>query len=104
RFWSAWGLANTEIAQAAAFVGATFTVGVVAISGVALLLEPQDTLALISIPDALARAVGLLLLMAIAVYLLWSVARRGQPMRMGSWEFPVPSPGLTVAQVVLATA
>ncbi len=104
RFWNAWGLANAEIAQAAAFVGATFTIGVVSISGVALLLEPRDTLALLRLPDALARSAGLLLLLAVATYLLWSLVRRGQPMRIGSWEFPVPSPRLTVAQVALATA
>ncbi len=104
RFWSAWGLANAEIAQAAAFVGATFTVGVITISGAALLLEPEDTLALLRLPDALARTAGLVLLLAVAVYLLWSFVRRGQPMRIRNWEFPVPSPQLTIAQVILATA
>lgn len=104
RFWSAWGLANAEIAQAAAFVGSTFTVGVMSISGAALLLEPSRTLALLRLPSLLARALGLLLLLVVASYLAWSLARRGQPVRVRAWEFPVPSPGLTAAQVLLATA
>lgn len=103
RFWSAWGLGNGEIAQAAGFVGATFTVGVITISGIALLLEPAQTLALLRLPDLLARATGMLLLVVVAAYLLWSVARRGQPVRIRSWEFPVPSPRLTAAQVLLAS-
>lgn len=104
RFWSAWGLANTEIAQAAGFVGATFTVGVITISGIALLLEPAQSLALLHLPDPLARTVGLLLLLLVAAYLVWSLVRRGEPVRLRAWEFPVPSPQLTTAQVLLASA
>src|SRR5690349_188630 len=33
RFWSAWGLSSAEIARAAAFSGATFTLGVAFMSG-----------------------------------------------------------------------
>ena len=41
RFWSAWGLSATEIAQAASFAGLTFVLGVVAICGAVFLLEPE---------------------------------------------------------------
>lgn len=102
RFWSAWGLGNGDIAHAAGFVAATFTVGVVSISGVALLLEPTDTLALLHLPGTLTRLVGLLLVSLVAAYLLWSTFRRGQPIRLRGWELPVPSPGLALAQVGVA--
>ncbi len=102
RFWSAWGLSTTEIAQAAGFVGATFTVGVVAVCGAALLLEPNSTLAVLHLPPALARGAGLLLVALVATYVGWSVARSGRPIRVRGWEFPVPRPALALAQVGLA--
>ncbi len=37
RLWSAWGLETPEIARAAAFAGATFTFGVVLLTGIAAL-------------------------------------------------------------------
>ena len=103
RFWSAWGLANTEIAQAASFVGATFTIGMLTISGLALLLEPRETLALLHLPGAAARVIGILLLALVSAYVWWSIARAGAPIRLRDWELPVPSVRLALAQVVVAS-
>src|SRR5262245_56798476 len=103
RFWSAWGLTSEAIARAVSFVGATFTLGIVALSGLALVLEPDTTLAVIPFPDWLSRAIGVLLLLSVAAYLAWSMTRRA-PMRIRGWEFPVPTPPLALAQVIIATA
>lgn len=103
RFWSAWGLGNGDIAHAAGFVSATFTVGVVSICGLALLLEPSATLTALHLPGALTRATGLVLISLVVAYLLWSVFRRGQPIRFRSWALPVPSPSLALAQVGVAS-
>ena len=103
RFWSTWGLGNAEIAQAASFVGATFTIGMLTISGIALLLEPRETLALLHLPGAVARVIGGTLLALVAAYVWWSSARAGAPVRLRGWELPVPSLRLAMAQVVVAS-
>jgi phosphatidylglycerol lysyltransferase len=103
RFWSAWGLSPAEIAQAVSFVGATFTLGIVTVSGVALLLEPAGMTASIGLPVPLMRPLGVALLAAVAAWLVWSAARR-EPLRVFGFEFPVPSARLAGAQIVIAAA
>lgn len=100
RFWSAWGLSTAEIAQAASFAGATFTLGVIATAGAAFLLEPASTVGRIPMPLGALRAVGVGCLGIVAAYLVWSATRR-QPLRLGGWEFPVPSPRLALAQLAV---
>ena len=103
RFWSAWGLPADAIARAVSFVGATFTVGVVAISGFALMFEPKATLAAIGLPSFLCRVAGAMLLVAVVGYLVWSVVRQ-EPIRIRVWVMPVPSPKLAMAQVAVGVA
>ncbi len=102
RFWSMWGLSTSDIAGATAFVSATFTVGVAAVCGLALLLEPSSLLTLLHLPEVLARSMGALLLSGVMAYLWWSVARRGQLLSIGRFTLMVPSPQLAGAQVALA--
>ena len=102
RFWSAWGLSTEEMARAAAFVGTTFTVGIITVSGAALLIEPEGTLQLLHLPDVLSRTVGVTLLLISATYIGWSAKRGGTPIRVAGWEFPVPSSTLAVMQIALA--
>src|SRR6266704_5995350 len=46
RFWSAWGLSTSEIAQAVSFAGATFIIGMIAVAGFVFILEPTSTIEL----------------------------------------------------------
>jgi phosphatidylglycerol lysyltransferase len=113
RFWSAWGLSSAEIAQAAAFSGATFTLGVVFMSGLALLLEPAATLARVDLPDPLARSLGVLLTAGVVAYVAWSIARGGERLTLPRWlsersaalgrvEIPVPPASFAITQVGVA--
>lgn len=102
RFWTAWGLSTEDMARAAACVSATFTVGIITVCGGALLIEPEGTLQLLHLPDALARTAGVTLLLITGAYITWAMRSRGAPMRLAGWEFPVPTPPMAVAQVMLA--
>lgn len=102
RFWSAWGLTGAEIGQAAGFVGATFTIGLLATCGLALAVEPPTQLVLLGLPVPVARVVGALLLGAVAAYVGWSARRQGRPLAIGGWRLPVPGPRLALAQLALA--
>lgn len=103
RFWSTWGLSTEAIARAVSFVGATFTIGIVALAGLALVLEPRATLAVILLPTAVSRAIGVTLLLAVAAYLAWTVARP-EPTRVRGWVLPAPAPRIAFAQVGVAIA
>lgn len=101
RFWSMWGLSAQQIAQAAAFVGATFLIGVLGVCGMALALEPDATLAALDIPVALARSAGIVLLCPVAAYIAWAAFRRDRPLAWHSWSIPVPQARIAWAQLLL---
>ena len=103
RFWSSWGLSTSEITQAVSFVGATFTLGIIFLSGAVFLLEPAQTMELIGLPYVVLRTIGALLLALVAAYLVWSAAQR-KPLRVGGWEFPIPTLRLTALQLGIAAA
>ena len=114
RFWTAWGLSTAEIARAASFVGATFTLGILLVSGLALLLEPATELTLLYIPSGIARAVGLALVLLVVLFLAWSVHSGGRSLRLpqilarrlgpaaSDYAFTVPRPALAFGQVAVA--
>jgi len=89
RFWSAWGLSTAEIAQAVSFVGATFVLGMLFLSGAVFLLEPATTMELLGLPYGVLRPIGVVLLGGVATYIERSAAQR-RPLRFGGWEFPIP--------------
>ena len=103
RFWSSWGLSTSEITQAVSFVGATFTLGIIFLSGAVFLLEPAQTMELIGLPYVVLRSIGAVLLALVAAYLVWSAAQR-KPLRVGGWEFPIPTLRLTALQLGIAAA
>ena len=114
RFWSVWGLSTVEIARAASFVGATFTLGIVLVSGLALLLEPSAGLTVLHVSPSVARAVGAVFVLAVMLFLAWSLRAGGRPIRLPrriahrvgataeQWTFDVPRPALAFGQVVVA--
>lgn len=102
RFWSMWGLSTSEIAGATAFVSVTFTVGVAAVCGLALLLEPAALLTLLHLPALVARVLGVVLLAGVLAYIGWTARRRGQALTVAGTTIPAPTPGMAVSQVVLA--
>jgi phosphatidylglycerol lysyltransferase len=101
RFWSVWGLSTSEIAQAISFAGATFVIGMIAVAGFVLLLEPASTIQLLRLPVASLRPLGALCLVLVAAYLVLS-ATRYKTFRFFEWEFPVPSTRLALAQLLVA--
>lgn len=101
RFWSAWGLSTSEIAQALSFAGATFIIGMIAVAGVVFLLEPASTIQLLRLPFASLKPLGVLCLLLVAGYLGLS-ATRYQTFHLFEWEFPVPSTRLALAQLLVA--
>lgn len=102
RFWSAWRLSTEEMAQAAAHVSATFSIGIITVCGAALLFEAEGTQQLLHIPPFVAQGLGVALLAITAAYVAWTLRRSGTVISIRGWSFPVPSFRLALAQITLA--
>lgn len=103
RLWSAWGLETPEIARAAAFAGATFTFGVVLLTGIAALAEPSAALDRLHLPVLPVRLMGTAALALALAYIGWSIWTPERAFRIGTFEVPIPAPRLVAAQVAVAT-
>ncbi len=100
--YSAWGLSAFEITKVVAFCGLTLWFGFFTLGGLTFLIEPMAIPAVLHLPFASARPLGMLLFALVAAYLLWSVLRK-RPLTIREWEFPLPSAGLFLIQMALAS-
>lgn len=101
RFYNAWGLSSADIALTVGFNGVTFWLGVIAVAGAAFLFEPAASPALFGIRMPSLYPLGVLLLVTVAAYLVAAAFVRA-PLRLGDWEFSLPSPGLALAQLAVS--
>jgi uncharacterized membrane protein YbhN (UPF0104 family) len=102
RLYSAWGLSALEITKLVAFCSATLVLGFLALAGLVFLLEPMAVPRALHLPFSSLRPIGVIFLGLVAAYLIWNLRKKG-PLRIRNWEFDLPSPGLVIAQVTLAS-
>jgi phosphatidylglycerol lysyltransferase len=102
RLYSAWGLSAEEITKVVGFCSLTLWLGFLTLGGIVFLFEPIVIPAVLHFPFTSVHPVGIVFLVLIGGYFLWSVTRKA-PLRVREWEFPVPNANLIVAQVVLAS-
>jgi len=97
RLYSQWGLGAGEIAKVVAFTAAQLWAGLLPLLGIALLAGAPGPL-----PAPLARAAGLLALLATAGYLV--LAARGKELFFRGVSFRLPALRLAAAQVAVSAA
>jgi len=97
RLYSQWGLGAGEIAKVVAFTAAQLWAGLLPLLGIALLAGAPGPL-----PAPLARAAGLLALLATAGYLV--LAARGKEVSFRGVSFRLPALRLAAAQVAVSAA
>ena len=102
RLWSSWGLDTSEIAHAVAFSGATFTLGIITLTGVVGTFEPPTSLERLRLPLGLVRVIAAACLLIAASYVAWTGIARGQVSRVRTFEVTVPTPGLVAGQFLVA--
>ncbi len=100
RLFSAWGLSNIQIAQAIAFSGVIYWLGFIALGGVVFTIEPPPIPAGFNLSESSLRPLGIVCLLLIIAYLLFSV--RNRHIKIKSWEFPAPRTKLSFAGVFVA--
>ncbi len=102
RLYSAWGFTAAEMAHLIVLVGATFWLGLFALSGVVFLLFPFPIPPSLNLPFESVRPLGLILaLVAVAVIVVSGIRRR--PIQLGGYEFTLPAPRILCLQLLVAT-
>jgi phosphatidylglycerol lysyltransferase len=102
RLYSGWGMTAIDITRVVLFSYITFWLGFIGLSGSAFLLEPIAVPALLHLPMASARPVGVLFLSLVAAFLVASFVRK-RPFTFKGLEFSVPRPPMAAAQIVVAS-
>lgn len=99
RLYSSWGLTAVEIAKIVVFTTLTLWLGILAVGGAVLALNPLD---LEAIPYLAldGRSLGFLMLMLPAIYVLLGLLRR-RPLELGPWQLPMVRPRLALPQLAV---
>ncbi|MGK7311522.1 MAG: bifunctional lysylphosphatidylglycerol flippase/synthetase MprF [Candidatus Longimicrobiales bacterium M2_2A_002] len=103
RLYSAWDLSTDQIARIGVFRTATTVLGLLAAMGGALLLLPAGGPVGVPVPAWALRSAGLGSLGIVVGYAAWTCAARS-PLRVFSWEIPLPSPRLAAGQIAAGAA
>jgi len=101
RLYTGWGLSAAEIATVVGFTGVTFWLGFLALAGAAFLLEPVAIPATLRMPPLSLQALGVLFLLAVAGYMLFSALRR-RPVTFRTWELAPPGFRMAAAQIAVS--
>lgn len=101
RLYSAAGVLGSDIARVIAFTSAGFWLGVIGLAGLVLSLEPQAVPLPADVSTIPIRALGIVLAVAAAGYVVLCATRR-EPIRIWRWHLALPKPGLVAAQMILA--
>lgn len=102
RFYSRWGYSNEDVAKVILFCGITVGAGLITLAGLCLAVDPESAIRVLPVSATMARAAGLVLLSAIAVYIVLS-ARVRSAVRIRKWSFSLPELPLALAQIGVGT-
>jgi phosphatidylglycerol lysyltransferase len=102
RLYSAWELSALEITKVIAFCTLTLWLGFFSLGGVVFLFEPIMVPKALRLPFSSIRPLGVIFLMFVGGYLLWSSLRK-RPLKIREWEFPLPSTRLFLFQIAVAS-
>lgn len=101
RLYTAWGLSAVDVAAVVAFNGVTYWLGLMATSGMALLIGGLElTAGLLPISGLAVRLLGVVALAVVAAYVM-TCAIRTEPLRVGSWAIALPRPATALIQIGL---
>jgi len=102
RVYSAAGLSAGTIAKVVVFSTTTFTLGVSFTGSVGMLIGPHPVAHLLGLPDWVVQAVAGAVLAGLAVLCVVAAVTH-KPVKLWKWRFELPSGGLVLAQIVIAS-
>jgi len=101
RLYSSWGLSPVDITKVVAFCGLAFWLGIFAVGGILFLVEPFEFPPIIHFRFASLPYLGILFLVFIIGYLLFSALKR-KPVKFFRWELSIPSLRFSFSSIVVA--
>ncbi len=99
RLYTSWRLSAVEIAKVIAFCTVSFWLGFILLGGGLFIAAPPEVPAAIHLPFNSIRLLGIVLLIPAIAYIVWIFIRK-EPMRIGQWEFDLPTVWLFAGQVL----
>lgn len=101
RFYSRWGVSTYDIATVIIFGGMAYMLGIVAVAGIIMVVNADHLAAVLGLPSAAAKAVGVVAVMIGSAYLIWSLIGRPAFTLKGR-RFQPPSIRIGLKQVTTA--
>ena len=102
RYYKHWGLTTEEVAKIILFCGVSVGVGMIALSGIVILLNPDDASKALRLGSSETYALGAACIATIAAYLALS-AFVSKELTVWKWRFELPSFRLAAVQILVAT-
>ena len=97
RFYTRWGVTAEELSRIVFSYSVTFWLGLFLLGGLSLAVSPLPHAS--ELPGhQLLVAAGLVLMLVPPAYVVATIVRR-RPLRIRSFELPLPPPGIAIAQV-----
>jgi phosphatidylglycerol lysyltransferase len=102
--YSSFGVSAGDVAKLVLFCGLTFWLGLLAVSGVAFVVEPMQVPGALHrfLPGGSLRLAGIVLLAVVGAYMLLMAGRR-RPLSLFGWEVQVPSLFISAGQIVISS-
>lgn len=100
RLYSGKGLTAVDVATVSGFCALTALLGLAALAGASLLMEPAQTGVALGLHQAWTVLAGLLLLAVVAAYVLWASFGRS-PFEVRGWALREPGAAVGTAQLAL---
>ncbi len=102
RYYTRWGLTTQEVAKVILFCGTTVALGLSALAGVIVLINPADVTKLLRVGYGDPWWLGVFCLLVPIVYLILSATVRSS-LRLWKWRFEMPDIKIAIGQVAMGT-
>lgn len=101
RLYSTAGVTAVDVATISAFCSLSIGIGLTTLTGISLLVTPEQAASLLHLQTAWAMAVGFLLLSVIAAYGFWGAVSRNV-LEIRGWALRPPGPMISIVQIILS--
>jgi phosphatidylglycerol lysyltransferase len=101
RLYSTAGVTAVDVATISAFCSLSIGIGLTTLTGVSLLVSPEQASSLLHLQPGWSIAVGFLLLSLVAAYGLWASLSRSV-LEIRGWALRPPGPKIGLVQIVLS--
>ena len=102
RIYSGLGLSAGQVARLILFCSITFWLGFLALGGFTFVLHPQAIEHGTHLPFKTTWPIGVIFLILLATYLIVTAVRK-KSVTIRGWDLAIPSPGLSLCQIALAS-